>query len=101
MRYSLIPSLLNVYEYNNARNLKDVSIFEIGKGFYKKEEYGENTKLAALMSGKYYLGIDNKIDITKAGDYKVIYSVTNSKKKTSKVKVKKGKNIIEINLPLR
>jgi len=63
LRYSILPSLLKIYEYNKARNEKDVSIFEIGKGFYKKEEYGENTKLAALMSGKYYLGIDNKKDV--------------------------------------
>ena len=63
LRYSILPSLLKIYEYNKARNEKDVAIFEIGKGFYKKEEYGENTKLAALMSGKYYLGIDNKKDV--------------------------------------
>jgi len=63
LRYSILPSLLKIYEYNKARNEKDVTIFEIGKGFYKKEEYGEDTKLAALMSGKYYLGIDNKKDV--------------------------------------
>ena len=63
LRYSVLPSLLKIYEYNKARNEKDVAIFEIGKGFYKKEEYGENTKLAVLMSGKYYLGIDNKKDV--------------------------------------
>ena len=49
------------------------------------EEYG------AVATDEYdgdltkQIKIDNKIDITKAGDYKVIYSVTNSKKKTSKV----------------
>ena len=63
LRYSVLSSLLKIYEYNKARNEKDVAIFEIGKGFYKKEEYGEDTKLAALMSGKYYLGIDNKKDV--------------------------------------
>ncbi len=71
LRYSILPSLLKIYEYNKARNEKDVAIFEIGKGFYKKEEYGENTKLAALMSGKYYLGIDNKKDV----DFYVIKGV--------------------------
>ena len=35
LRYSMIPSLLNIYEYNLDRNNKDVSIFEIGKGFGK------------------------------------------------------------------
>ncbi len=58
LRYSVITSLLKIYEYNKARNEKDVAIFEIGKGFYKKEDYGEDTKLAALMSGKYYLGMN-------------------------------------------
>ena len=64
LRYSLIPSLFKIYEYNMARGLKDISIFEIGKGFFKKgEEYGENSKLCCLMSGKYYLGIENKKDV--------------------------------------
>ena len=61
LRYSMIPSLVKIYEYNKARNQKDVSIFEIGKGFYKKnEEYGENTKLCALMTGERYLGLNGK-----------------------------------------
>ena len=61
LRHSILPSLLKIYEYNKARNNKDVSIFEIGKAFYKKqEEYGENNKLAALMTGEFYLGVGNK-----------------------------------------
>ncbi len=61
LRHSILPSLLKVYEYNKARNNKDISVFEIGKAFYKKgEEYGENNKVAALISGDFYLGIDNK-----------------------------------------
>lgn len=63
LRYSVLASLLKIYDYNKARNVKDVSIFEIGKGFYKKENYGEDKKLAVLMSGKYYLGIENKKDV--------------------------------------
>ena len=60
LRYSIIPSLYKIYEYNYARGQKDVSIFEIGKGFYKKGEvYGEDTKLCVLMTGKYYLGLNN------------------------------------------
>jgi len=61
LRHSVLPSLLKIYEYNKARSVKDVSIFEIGKAFYKRqEEYGEHTNLAVLMTGEYYLGIENK-----------------------------------------
>ncbi len=64
LRHSIIPSLLKIYEYNKARNVKNVSIFEIGKTFYKlKEEYGENNKLAVLMTGDFYLGIENKAQV--------------------------------------
>ncbi len=63
LRNSILPSLLKVYEYNKARNIKDISIFEIGKGFYKKQdEYKEETKLASVMSGEYYLGL-NKVEV--------------------------------------
>ena len=72
LRYSMIPSLLKIYEYNRAREQKDISIFEIGKGFYKKAEvYGEDTKLCALMSGKYSLGLNN----TKNVDFYTIKGV--------------------------
>ena len=72
LRYSMIPSLYKIYEYNNARNQKDISIFEIGKGFYKKgEEYGENTKLCAVMTGKYSLGLNN----TKNVDFYTIKGI--------------------------
>ena len=72
LRYSIIPSLYKIYEYNYARGQKDVSIFEIGKGFYKKGEiYGEDTKLCVLMTGKYYLGLNN----TKNVDFYTIKGV--------------------------
>ena len=61
LRYSMIPSLVKIYEYNKARSQKDVSIFEIGKGFYKKDEqYGENLKLCALMTGERYLSVKSR-----------------------------------------
>lgn len=59
LRYSLLYSLEQIYNYNKARNFKDVCIFEIGKGFYKEETYKEELKLAGLMTGKYYLDINN------------------------------------------
>ena len=64
LRYSIIPSLYKIYEYNKARYQKDISIFEIGKGFYKKEDiYGEDTKLCVLATGEYYLGLNNKKNV--------------------------------------
>ena len=72
LRYSIIPSLYRIYEYNKAHYVKDVNIFEVGKGFWKKEEqYGEDLKLCALMTGEYYLGIDNK----KTVDFYVIKGI--------------------------
>lgn len=64
LRYSLITSLLKIYEYNTARGNKDISIFELGKGFFKKNgEYGEELKLCALMSGEFYAGIGKKQNV--------------------------------------
>ena len=64
LRYSLLYSLEQIYNYNKARNQKDVCIFELGKGFYKEDgEYKEELKLACLMTGKYYLDInDTNVD---------------------------------------
>lgn len=61
LRHSLSIALYKIYEYNKARNNKDVCIYELGKAFQKQgEEYSETQKVAALMSGDYYLGIDKK-----------------------------------------
>ena len=61
LRYSLIPSLKMIFDYNKARSEKDISIFEIGKSFYRKDgKYGENLSLAALMTGVYTAGIEKK-----------------------------------------
>ena len=61
LRHSVSIALYKIYEYNKARNNKDVSIFEIGKSFQKQgEEYSETQKLAALMTGEYYLGIEKR-----------------------------------------
>ena len=64
LRYSLLYSLKEIYKYNKDRNLENISIFEMGKGFYKEDGiYKENNKLAILMTGDYYLDIKNtKVD---------------------------------------
>jgi len=65
LRYSLIPSLMSVYEYNTNRGNSDIKLFEIGRSYYKKEEnYYEDSKLAILLSGNYYqeLGKNNKVN---------------------------------------
>ena len=49
LRHSLIPSLKNVLTYNKARQINDIFLFEIGKGYY---ESGEIEKLAILVHGK-------------------------------------------------
>lgn len=60
LRYSLIPSLMMVYEYNHNRKNIDINIFEIGKGYYKKDNsFFEDKKLSILMSGNYYLSLGN------------------------------------------
>lgn len=64
LRYSIIPSLYKIYEYNKARENKNVCLFEIGKGFWKKQEqYGENQKICVLMSGEYYTGIGHNKNV--------------------------------------
>lgn len=61
LRYSLIPSLMAVYDYNHKRKSEDINLFEIGKGYYKKDnKYFEDEKLAILMSGDYYLQLGEK-----------------------------------------
>ena len=58
LRYSLIPSLLSVYDYNTKRGNNDIKLFEIGKGFFKVDNvYKEEEKLAILMSGNYYYSL--------------------------------------------
>ena len=51
IRTSLIPSLLNVYNYNKAHKVDDVNIYEIAKTYDKN--YNEESKIAFLMKGNY------------------------------------------------
>ena len=61
LRHSIITSLIDVYNYNKSRNLKDLSIFEISKCFSLiNGEYIEESKLACLVSGCYTEGLDKE-----------------------------------------
>ncbi|MBP5679241.1 MAG: phenylalanine--tRNA ligase subunit beta [Bacilli bacterium] len=51
VRKSILPSFMNVYEYNKARGVKDVSIYEIAKTY--DSSYNEVSKIAGLMTGDY------------------------------------------------
>lgn len=51
LRTSLLPSLLNTYDYNKKRNVKDVFLYEIAKTYDKS--FDEITKVALLMKGNY------------------------------------------------
>lgn len=52
VRTTLLPSLLNVYDYNKARKVKDVMLYEIAKTYDK--DYQEESKIAILMKGNYF-----------------------------------------------
>jgi len=51
IRTSVIPSLLKTYEYNKARKVNDVLLYEISKTYDK--DYNEDTKIALLMKGSF------------------------------------------------
>ncbi len=64
LRYSLLPSLMNIYDYNSKRNNKDLCLFEIGHNFAKINDlYQEKESIAFLMSGYITLGL-NKEKVT-------------------------------------
>ncbi len=72
LRNSLLYSLKEVYLYNKARNNTNISIFEIGKCFYKENEtYKENSHLAVLLSGDFYLDIKKE-----KADFYVLKGIT-------------------------
>lgn len=53
LRYSLIPSMLRVIEYNLSRNIKDLYFYEIGKSYYIDETYKEENRVCIGVTGKY------------------------------------------------
>lgn len=51
IRTSILPSLISVYEYNKARNIKDILLYEIAKTY--DNNYEEESKVAILIKGNY------------------------------------------------
>ena len=51
IRTTLLPSLLQVYQYNKARKVEDIAIYEVAKTYDKS--YREESKIAFLMKGNY------------------------------------------------
>ncbi len=64
IRTSLLPSLISVYDYNKARRVKDILLYEISKTYDKN--YKEDVKVAMLVKGNYitneWQGINIKAD---------------------------------------
>ncbi len=63
VRTSIIPSLLNVYDYNKKRRVKDIFLYEIAKTYDK--EYNETSRISGLLCGKYMtngMGLDVNVD---------------------------------------
>ena len=53
VRTSLLPSLVNVYEYNKARKVENILLYEIAKTY--DVDYNEDVKVSLLMKGKYLI----------------------------------------------
>ncbi|MBD9099026.1 phenylalanine--tRNA ligase subunit beta [bacterium] len=49
VRTTIIPSLINVYNYNKARKTEDIFLYEISKTYDKN--YQEESKIAGLLKG--------------------------------------------------
>lgn len=65
LRQTLITALYKIYQYNKARSIENIALFELGKSFYKESnnedvKYVEENKLACLMTGEYNLGLKKK-----------------------------------------
>ena len=71
IRTTLIPSLLNVYEYNKARKVNDVFLYEIAKTYDK--DYNEDTKICVLMKGNYLSNNANGVKVKT--DYYLIKGI--------------------------
>lgn len=67
LRYSLLPSLVEVVKYNKARNINDIKIFEVSTSYAQVEgEYVETSNVAFALSGLFtstkWLGVEKEAD---------------------------------------
>ncbi len=53
IRTTLIPSLINLYDYNKKRLVEDIMLYEISKTYDKN--YNEDIKICILMKGNYLI----------------------------------------------
>ena len=64
IRTTILPSLINVHDYNKARNVKDILLYEIAKTY--DINYTEDIKVGILAKGSYlnseWQGINAKCD---------------------------------------
>lgn len=63
LRYSLIPSMLKVIDYNLSRNIDDLMLYEIGKSYFIDSEYKEEHKLCIGITGNYISNEFEKLNI--------------------------------------
>ncbi len=61
IRTTILPSLLNTYEYNKARKVSDILLYEISKTY--DANYNEVQKVAILMKGNYVINSWNNSSV--------------------------------------
>ena len=63
VRTTLLPSLLNIYEYNKYRKVEDIMLYEISKVY--DINYNEDIKVSMLMKGNYIANLwqNNKVKV--------------------------------------
>ncbi len=71
IRTTLIPSLINVYEYNKARKVENINIYEIAKTY--DSAYTEDIKVSILMKGNHT--INNWQHTTTKCDFYVLKGI--------------------------
>ena len=71
IRTTILPSLINVYEYNKARKVENINIYEIAKTY--DSAYNEDIKVALLMKSNYT--INNWQHTTTKSDFYIMKGI--------------------------